>query len=82
MTGAAMPAPLDAARPVRARLAQARRTLALAAALRAAAIAVAVACGLLVIVALLDAFVGLPMPLRRSALPLATASPTARAKSG
>jgi hypothetical protein len=59
---------------MRSRLDRARRTLAVAATVRAIATAVAVACGVLLVLALVDAVIGLPMSLRRSALPLAIAA--------
>jgi hypothetical protein len=56
------------------RLARARRALGLAVAGRGAALAAATTLGLLVVGAIVDSFVGLPMPARRALLPLALAS--------
>lgn len=61
-------------RSAHTRLARARRALGLAVAGRGVALAVATALGLLVGGAVVDAFVGLPMPARRALLPLALTS--------
>ena len=65
---------MSGTRGAHARLARARRALGLAVAGRGAAFAVATTLGLLVVGAIVDSFVVLPMPARRALLPLALAS--------